>query len=88
MLVTSITDGSAKIVISDAISIAHRKSGMRASVMPGGRILRMVATMLTDAAQRGDLGEGDHLRPDVGAVARASRPGPTAAGIRTSRGPA
>ena len=28
-----------------AISIAHRKSGMRARVMPGGRSRRMVAKM-------------------------------------------
>jgi hypothetical protein len=50
MLVTSMTDGKAKIVISEAISIAHRKTGMRASVMPGGRILRIVAMTLTEAA--------------------------------------
>lgn len=40
MLVTTITDGSATIVISDDISIDQRNIGIRASVIPGGRIFR------------------------------------------------
>ncbi len=49
MLVTSITEGRAKIVISEATSMAHRNSGMRPRVIPGGRSRMMVAKVFTDA---------------------------------------
>ena len=49
MLVTSMIAGIDRIVISEATSIAQRNTGIRASVMPGARILRMVAATLTEA---------------------------------------
>jgi hypothetical protein len=48
--VTSMIAGIERMVMMEAISIAHRKTGMRASVIPGGRILRIVAATLTEAA--------------------------------------
>ncbi len=51
MLVTSMTEGRAKMVMNEATRTAQRNSGIRARVMPGGRILRMVATRLTDTAR-------------------------------------
>ncbi len=51
MLVTSITAGRPKMVMNEATSTAHKNSGIRARVMPGGRILRMVATRFTETAR-------------------------------------
>ena len=42
---------------------------MRLSVMPGARSLKMVVMMIDRREQRGQLGEGDHLRPEVDALA-------------------
>ena len=42
MLEASATDGMAKMIITATTSIAQANSGIRASVMPGARVLRMV----------------------------------------------
>src|SRR3569623_1812475 len=44
------TAGIEKITISETFSAAQTKSGILASVMPGARCLRMVATIDTEAA--------------------------------------
>jgi hypothetical protein len=46
----SATDGIEKMIIMATTRIAQTKMGIRASVMPGARCLRMVATMTTAAA--------------------------------------
>ena len=50
MLEASATDGIAKMIITDVTSIAQANSGIRAKVIPGARILRMVQTRTTAAA--------------------------------------
>ncbi len=45
----SATDGMAKMIITATTSIAQAKSGIRARVMPGARVLRMVVTSTTAA---------------------------------------
>src|SRR5215212_1654285 len=50
MLEASATDGMAKMIITATTSIAHANNGIRASVIPGARVLRMVATSTTAAA--------------------------------------
>ena len=65
----SATAGIEKMIITATTSIAQANKGMRASVIPGARVLRMVQTSTTAAASADDFGEGDHLRPDVGALA-------------------
>ena len=49
---------------------AQTNSGMRLSDMPGARSLKTVTMISTADGQRGDLGERDHLRPDVHPLAR------------------
>ncbi len=41
-VLASITAGMAKMIMKLVTSIDHRNSGMRASVMPGARVFRMV----------------------------------------------
>ena len=67
----SITDGMANRIMNDVTSIAQTNSGMRLSVMPGARSLKTVAMIWIGAEQRRHLGEGDQLRPEVGALAGA-----------------
>ena len=67
-----ITAGMAKMIMKEVTSIAQTKSGMRLSDMPGARCLRTVTIDLDRDGERRDLGEGDHLRPEVGALARAN----------------
>ena len=87
MLATMIA-GIAKMMQKEVTSIDQTNSGMRSSDMPGARCLKTVTTISTATAQRRDLGEGDHLRPDVGALAGAVLRARTAAHRRTSRRPA
>ena len=50
MLEASATDGIAKMIMTAMTSIAQANRGIRASVMPGARVLRIVATSTTAAA--------------------------------------
>ena len=65
-----ITAGMAKMTMNDCTSMDQQNSGMRFSDIPGARILRMVAISSTRHAHGRDLGERDHLRPDIHAFAR------------------
>ena len=48
----TITAGIAKMIMNDVTSIAQTNSGMRLSVMPGARSLKMVTMMLDRDRQR------------------------------------
>jgi hypothetical protein len=63
--------GMARMMTKEVTSIDQTKSGMRSSDMPGARCLNTVTTISTAPPPAPRFGEGDHLRPDVGALARA-----------------
>ena len=65
----TMTAGMAKMTMKAVTSIAQTNNGMRSSVMPGARCLNTVTIDLDRDSDRRDFGEGDHLRPDVGALA-------------------
>ena len=71
MVEATITAGMAKTIMKDGDQRAQTNSGMRSSVMPGARILKMVTMIADRHRQARQLGIGDHLRPDVGALADA-----------------
>ena len=68
-VLASITAGMAKSTMNDVTTCAHTKIGIRFSVIPGARSLNTVVISDDRDRERGDLGEGDQLRPDVGAFA-------------------
>ena len=68
-VLATITAGIAKMIMNDWTSMLQQYIGMRFSDMPGARILRMVDDEFGGHAQRGDLRERDHLRPDIDALA-------------------
>ena len=51
-------------------SMAQTNSGMRLSVMPGARSLKIVVMSMIASSSADNLGEGDHLRPEIDALAR------------------
>jgi hypothetical protein len=74
-VLATITAGMAMMTMKEVTSIDQTNSGMRSSVMPGARCFNTWTT-IDGHRQRRDLGEGDHLRPDVGALARRAYCGP------------
>ena len=77
----------ANMIMNEVTSIAQTNSGMRLSVMPGARSLNTVVMIDDRLEQRRELGERDHLRPDVDALAGRVLGARPAARRRTSRRP-
>ena len=79
--------GMATITRNEVTSIDQTNSGMRSSDMPGRALLENRHDDLDRDGERRNLGEGDHLRPDVGALAGAILRPRQAERKRTSRRP-
>ena len=61
----TMTAGMANITMNDWTSMDQTKRGTRSSDIPAARCLNMVAMISIATQSADDLGERDHLRPEV-----------------------
>ena len=71
MISAAVMIGIANTVRNATTSIIHTNTGMRMSVMPGARMLRIVTMKLIAGRRRADAEHDEPDGPEVGTVARA-----------------